>query len=81
MRKFRTKLSAPKLEIPRSKTLAQYDYDRKHTCERFSDNAVTAKIGGGAATGPAGDENVLLTAENAFEYTTIGTQKNISPSK
>lgn len=81
MRREFTRLVAPKFEVPRSKTIQQYDYDRKHTVERFYDNPVTAKIGGGAATGTAGDENVLHTAENAFEYHIMGTQTILAPRK
>ena len=80
-KRFRTKLVAPKFEVERSKTIQQYDYDRGHTVERFNDNPVSAKIGGGAATGIGGDENALLTAENAFEYHILGTQTILAPKK
>jgi hypothetical protein len=81
MKKLRTKLSAPGFQVQKSQISSQYDYDREHTMEKFTDNPVTAKIGGGAATGTAGDENVLLTAENAFEYHILGTQTILAPSK
>lgn len=37
------------------------------------------KDGAGAATGAAGDENVMLFERNAFEYHIIGTQTIVSP--
>lgn len=55
--------------------------DTQFTYEAFADNPVTAGIGGGAATGTAGDENALLTPYNAFEYHILGTQTITAPSK
>lgn len=37
------------------------------------------KDGAGAATGAAGDENVMMIGENMFEYHIIGTQTIVSP--
>lgn len=59
----------------------QYDVERAYTMERFDDNPVTAAVGGGAASGTAQTANVLLTAENAFEYAALGTQTITAPQK
>lgn len=37
------------------------------------------KDGAGAATGTAGDENLLFTGQNVFEYHILGTQTIVSP--
>jgi len=48
-------------------------------CE-FETNPVSAGIGGGAATGTAGDENVLAVDGVNFEYHISGTQTILAPS-
>jgi len=48
-------------------------------CE-FTTNPVSAGIGGGAATGTAGDENVLSVDGLNFEYHISGTQTILAPS-
>ena len=54
--------------------------DRRFTLEEFETNPVTAKIAGGAATGTAGDENVMAFEDNIFEYHILGTQTILAPS-
>lgn len=59
----------------RDRTLARrYSY-----CD-FRHNPVTAKIAGGAATGSAGDENVMILPDGAFEYHILGTQTILAPA-
>lgn len=41
---------------------------------------ITAKVGGGAATGTAGDNNVLYTQFGQYEWNVIGTQTILAPS-
>lgn len=53
---------------------------RKHTYETFDAEPVSAKKAGGAATGTAGDENVLMFPETGFEYHILGTQTITAPS-
>ena len=79
MRKDRTRRIAPHFRHLNAET--QFDWNRRHTFERFDDNPISAAIAGGAAGGSAGNENVLLTAENAFEYHIMGTQTIKAPSK
>jgi hypothetical protein len=40
---------------------------------------VTSAVGGGAATGAAGDSNVLFTAFGQYEWNVIGTQTILAP--
>lgn len=50
------------------------------TIENFKQAPVAVKKdGAGAATGTAGDENLLFTGENLFEYHILGTQTIVSP--
>ena len=55
-------------------------WDGKYFFDNFNQQPVTAKVGGGAATGTAGDNNVLFTNKNAFEWNVIGTQTILAPS-
>lgn len=54
-------------------------WDEKYIYENFKQNPVTAKVGGGAAGGTAGDENVLILPTTAFEYHILGTQTILAP--
>lgn len=65
--------------VPSSR-VAQNQVDRLHTYETFDENPVTAKVGGGAAGGTAGDTNVLLLSKTALEYHIKGTQTITAPS-
>lgn len=58
---------------------AANDYDNKTKC-LFQSNPVTSKIAGGAATGTAGDENVMSVDGVNFEYHILGTQTILAPS-
>jgi hypothetical protein len=55
-------------------------WDNKYFFDNFQVNPVTAKVAGGAATGTAGDNNVLFTRNNAYEWFVIGTQTILAPS-
>lgn len=74
--------------MPSPEKINQYQYpdainrrywDNKYVMETFKQNPVTAGIGGGAATGTAGDENVLMLPTTAFEYHILGTQTILAP--
>lgn len=54
-------------------------WDLRSNCELFDSNPVSAKIGGGAAGGAAGDENVLVTPRSSHEYHILGTQTITAP--
>lgn len=54
--------------------------NRLHTYETFDANPVTSKVAGGAATGTAGDRNVLNVGSSLFEYCILGTQTILAPS-
>lgn len=55
-------------------------WDQKYFEDEFEFQPITAKVGGGAATGTAGDNNVLYTKFNAWEWNVIGTQTILAPS-
>lgn len=55
-------------------------WDNKYYFDNFIVNPVTSKVGGGAATGTAGDNNVLFTQNEAYEWNVIGTQTILAPS-
>ena len=55
-------------------------WDNTYFFDNFKFQPVTAKVGGGAATGTAGDNNVLFTALNAWQWNVIGTQTILAPS-
>ncbi len=56
--------------------------DLETTYVIFTESPVTAAVEGGAATGTAGDENVMLVGYPAvtFEYHIIGTASQLAPS-
>lgn len=54
-------------------------WDQKYWFDNFSLNPITAKVGGGAATGTAGDNNVLYSAFGQYEWNVIGTQTILAP--
>ena len=75
--------------MPTPSVIKQYGYsdsinrrywDNDYWFDNFTVNPVTAKVGGGAATGTAGDLNVLYTAFGQYEYNVIGTQTILAPS-
>lgn len=55
-------------------------WDNKYFFDEFKFQPITAKVGGGAATGTAGDNNILFTKFNAWEWNVIGTQTILAPS-
>lgn len=54
-------------------------WDNKYYFDNFIINPVTSAVGGGAATGVAGDNNVLFTQNEAYEWNVIGTQTILAP--
>ena len=74
--------------MPTPTVIKQYQYSDainrrywdKYWFDTFSVNPITAKVGGGAATGTAGDNNVLYTQFGAYETNVIGTQTILAPS-
>lgn len=51
------------------------------TLEQFKQAPIAAKkAGAGAATGTTGDENLLYTGQNLFEYHILGTQTIVAPA-
>lgn len=55
------------------------EWDNRYVFETFQQNPATSKVGGGAAGGTAGDENVLILPTTAFEYHILGTQTITAP--
>lgn len=55
-------------------------WDEKYIFENFKQNPVYSNKAGGAATGTAGDENVLVLPTTAFEYHVLGTQTIVAPT-
>jgi hypothetical protein len=75
--------------MPTPSVIKQYQYsdsinrrywDQNYWFDNFKVQPVTAKVGGGAATGTAGDNNVLYTQFGAYEWNVIGTQTILAPS-
>lgn len=75
--------------MPTPSVIKQYQYsdsinrrywDQKYWFDNFQVNPVTSKVAGGAATGTAGDNNVLFTAFGQYEWNVIGTQTILAPS-
>ena len=75
--------------MPTPSVINQYRYsdsinrrywDGKYFFDQFSVQPITAKVGGGAATGTAGDHNVLYTRHGTYEWNVIGTQTILAPS-
>jgi hypothetical protein len=60
-------------------TIRPTKLNRRYTFEEFEVNPVTSKRGGGAATGTAGDTNVMHFPETGFEYHIKGTQTILAP--
>jgi len=74
--------------MPTPSVIKQYQYsdvinrrywDNKYWFDNFQVNPVTAAVGGGAATGTAGDNNVLYSAVGQYEWFVIGTQTILAP--
>jgi hypothetical protein len=74
--------------MPTPEKVDQYQYkdsinrrywDDKYVFENFKQNPVVSGKGGGASTGTAGDENILVTPQTAFEYHVLGTQTITAP--
>jgi hypothetical protein len=75
--------------MPTPSVIKQYQYsdsinrrywDQNYWFDNFRIQPVTAKVGGGAATGTAGDNNVLFTQFGQYEWNVIGTQTILAPS-
>src|SRR5690606_10053072 len=75
--------------MPTPSKISQYQYkdsinrrywDEKYIYETFKQNPVYSNKSGGAATGTAGDENVLILPTTAFEYHVLGTQTIVAPT-
>lgn len=54
-------------------------WDQKYWFDNFTVNPITSAVGGGAATGSAGDNNALYTQFGAYEWNVIGTQTILAP--
>lgn len=74
--------------MPTPSTVNRYQYsdainrrywDEKYVFEIFQQNPVYSSKTGGAATGTAGDENILILPTTAFEYHVLGTQTIVAP--
>lgn len=75
--------------MPTPTVIKQYQYsdsinrrvwDGTYWEDNFMVQPISAKVGGGAATGTAGDNNVLYTANGEYEYFVIGTQTTLAPA-
>lgn len=75
--------------MPTPATVNKYHYadainrrywDDKYIFENFKQNPVYSNKAGGAATGTAGDENILILPTTAFEYHVLGTQTIVAPT-
>lgn len=75
--------------MPTPSVIKQYGYsdainrrtwDQRYLFDNFQVNPVTSKVGGGAATGAAGDNNVLFSQFGQYEWNVIGTQTILAPS-
>lgn len=74
--------------MPTPAKIDQYQYndainrrywDEKYIYETFKVNPVYSSKTGGAATGTAGDENILMLPTTGFEYHILGTQTIVAP--
>ena len=74
--------------MPTPAKISQYQYkdsinrrywDEKYVYEDFKQNPVYSAKTGAAATGTAGDENILMLPATAFEYHILGTQTIVAP--
>ena len=75
--------------MPTPSVIKQYGYsdsinrrywDNRYWFDNFTVNPVTSAVAGGAATGVAGDHNVLYSRFGAYEWNVIGTQTILAPS-
>lgn len=75
--------------MPTPTVISQYQYsqainrrywDDRYWFDNFKVNPTTSKVAGGAATGTAGDNNVLFTQFGQYEWNVIGTQTILAPS-
>lgn len=75
--------------MPTPSVIKQYQYpdainrrvwDQKYLFDNFQLQPISAKVAGGAATGTAGDNNVLFTANAQYEWFVIGTQTILAPA-
>jgi hypothetical protein len=74
--------------MPTPTVIKQYQYsdainrrywDQNYMFDDFQINPVTSAVGGGAATGAAGDSNVLFSQFGQYEWNVIGTQTILAP--
>lgn len=74
--------------MPSPTVINQYQYsasinrrywDNTYWFDTFQVQPVTSAVGGGAATGVAGDNNVLFTSFGQYEWYVIGTQTILAP--
>jgi hypothetical protein len=74
--------------MPTPTTVHQYQFsdainrrqwDSRYIFDNFSVQPITAAVGGGAATGAAGDNNVLYSQFGQYEWNVIGTQTILAP--
>lgn len=63
-----------------SDAINRRQWDQKYMFDNFNVQPITAKVAGGAATGTAGDNNVLYSSNGAYEWFVIGTQTILAPS-
>lgn len=61
-------------------SISRRQWDSRYWFDNFNVNPVTSKVAGGAATGTAGDNNVLYTKTGQYEWNVIGTQTILAPS-
>ena len=62
-----------------SDSINRREWDQDYWFDNFQVNPVTSAVGGGAATGAAGDNNVLFTQFGQYEWNVIGTQTILAP--
>jgi hypothetical protein len=55
-------------------------WDNNYWFDNFQVQPATSKVAGGAATGTAGDNNVLFSQFGQYEWYVIGTQTILAPS-
>lgn len=74
--------------MPTPSVIKQYQYsdainrrewDNRYLFDNFAINPVTSKLAGGAATGTAGDTNIMFTQFGMYEYCIVGTQTAVAP--
>lgn len=62
-----------------SDAINRRSWDQNYFLDQFNVQPNTSKVGGGAATGTAGDNNILYTQHGAYEWNVIGTQTILAP--